>query len=260
MINWELDYKVIDMHTHMGASNILYSPYRTADSMVEAMDDCNIEFVVCNHFEDLHGTGGHVKITEAMNKYPDRFKGYYCANPQLPFDRDAIHKAFQENPGFVGFKLGPDYHRTPLTHPDYAPIMELADDCKMLVLCHTFADATSGYCCNDAKEVEGVVSRYPNIRFLMGHSIQGQTDWAIEIAKKYPNAYLELCDTCRLNGMVEKMARSSGAEKMVYGTDAPLQTHNFQMGCVIGARISDEEKKLILRDNALRLLATTGRP
>ena len=260
MINWDLDYKVIDMHTHMGAWSHMYSPDKDADGMVRSMDDSNVDFIVCCHFEDIDGLGDHVKIVDAMNKYPDRIKGYYCANPLHPFDKDKIHKAFQENPGFVGFKVGPDYHRTPLTHERYAPIMELAHDCGMLMLSHTFADATSGYCCNDAKEVEGVIARYPNIRFLMGHSIQGQTDWAIEIAKKYPNAYLELCDTCRLNGMVEKMVRQVGAEKVIYGTDAPLQTHDFQMGCVIGAKISDEEKKLILRDNALRLLATTGRP
>lgn len=260
MINWELDYKVIDMHTHMGGSNILYTPGTDADSMVKAMDDSNVEFVVCNHLEDLHGIGNHIKIIDAMNRYPDRFKGYYCANPLLAFDKEEIHRTFQENPGFMGFKVGPDYHRTPLTHPDYAPIMELAHDCRMLMLSHTFADATSGVSCNDAKEVEGVIARYPNITFLMGHSIQGQVDWAIEIARKHPNAYLELCDTCRLNGMVEKMVRQVGAQKVVFGTDAPLQGHIFQMGCVIGAKITDEEKRLILRDNALRILASVGRP
>ena len=260
MINWDLDYKVIDIHTNMGCEPPLFTPFTDADSMVKTMDESNVEFVVCNHLEDLFGTGGHRKIIDTMNRYPDRFKGYYCANPLLPFDKEEIHKTFQENPGFMGFKVGPDYHRTPLTHPDYAPIMELAHDCRMMVLSHTFTAATSGVCCNDAKEVEGVVARYPNITFLMGHSIQGQVDWAIQIAKKYPNAYLELCDTCRLNGMVEKMVREVGAEKVLFGTDAPLQSHNFQMGCVIGARISDAEKKLILRDNALRILASVGRP
>ena len=260
MINWDLDYRVIDMHTHMGCQMPLYTPHTDADSMVQTMDDSNIDFVVCNHIEDLFGTGGHRGIIDAMNRYPDRFKGYYCANPILGIDRDEIHKTFQENPGFAGFKVGPDYHRTPLTHEDYAPIMELAHDCRMLMLSHTFSIAGSGKKCNDAIEVEGVVARYPNITFLMGHCIQGQLDWAIEIAKKYPNAYLEVCDTCRLHGAVEKMVRQAGAEKVVFGTDAPMQTYHFQMGCVIGAKISDEEKKLILRDNALRILSAVGRP
>lgn len=260
MIKWDLDYQVIDIHTHMGSESPLYTPLTDADGMVKAMDNSNVEFVVCNHLEDLFGIGEHRKIIDAMNRYPNRFKGYYCANPILGIDADEVHKTFQENPGFVGFKVGPDYHRRPLTHADYAPIMELAHENHMLMLSHTFSAATSGFSCNDAKEVEGVVARYPNITFLMGHSIQGQVDQAIEIARKYPNAYLELCDTCRLNGVVEKMVREVGAEKVVFGTDAPLQTHDFQMGCVIGAKISDEEKKLILRDNALRLLSSVGRP
>lgn len=260
MINWNLDYQVIDMHTHMGAEYPLYTPGTDADTMVKTMDDSNVEFVVCNHLEDLMCAGGHDKIIDAMKRYPDRFKGYYCANPIFGIDREEIHNTFRDNPGFVGFKVGPDYHRTPLTHPDYAPIMELAHDCRMLMLSHTFSAATSGFSCNSAGEVEGVVARYPNITFLMGHSIQGQVDWAIEIAKKYPNAYLELCDTCRLSGVVEKMVRQAGAEKVVFGTDAPLQTHHFQMGCVIGAKISPEEKRMILRDNALRILSSVGRP
>lgn len=260
MIKWDLDYQVIDMHTHMGNGLPMYIPGTDADSMVKAMDDCNVEFVVCNHLDDTFSNGNHVKLIDAMTRYPDRFKGYYLADPQKPFDKEDVRRKFLENPGFVGFKVGPDYHRTPLTHPNYAPIMEFAHDHRMLMLSHTFAAATTGYSCNDAKEVEGVVSRYPNITFLMGHSIQGQVDWAIEIAGKYPNAYLELCDTCRLNGVVEKMVQKVGAEKVVFGTDAPLQTHNFQMGCVIGAKISDAEKKLILRDNALRILSSVGRP
>ena len=56
------------------------------------------------------------------------------------------------------------------------------------------------------------------------------------------------------------MVHQVGAKQVIFGTDAPMQTHNFQMGCVIGAKISDMEKKLILRDNALRILASTGRP
>ena len=93
----------------------------------------------------------------------------------------------------------------------------------------------------------------------MGHSIQGQVDEAIEIARYYPNAYLDLVDTCRLNGVVEKMVERAGAKKVIFGTDAPMQGYHFQLGAVIGARITPEDRKLILRDNALQILhnATT---
>ena len=261
MINWNLDYKVIDFHTHMGLEYCLYYPDHDADSMVKTMDECNVEFIVSSPCEDLFdGDSKRFQITNAMKRHPDRIKGYYCVNPLLGVSVDDIKRAFADNPGYVGLKFLPDYHRTNLTDEVYRPAMELANEYGMLVLSHTWGVSMNGESCNSADKVVGILERYPNITFIMGHSIQGQVDDAIEIAKKYKNAYLDLCDTCRLNGVVEKMVREAGSNKVVFGTDAPMQSHNFQMGCVIGAKISDADKKLILRDNALRILKTTGRP
>ena len=82
----------------------------------------------------------------------------------------------------------------------------------------------------------------------------GTADIAIEIAKDYENAYLDLCDTGRFNGIIEKMVSAVGAEKVLYATDAPMQGYRFIQGAVLAADITDAEKKLIFRDNALRLL------
>lgn len=260
-MNWELDYKVIDMHTHMGLEYCLYYPCHDADGMVKCMDEANIDFIISAPCEDLFdGDSRREQIVDAMRRYPGRIKGYYSVNPLLGVDPDAIDRDVQINPGYVGLKFLPDYHRTALTSPVYAPALEYADDHHMLVLSHTWGVSMNGESCNSADKVIGVLERYKNIRFLMGHSIQGQVDDAIEIAAHYPNAYLELCDTCRLNGVVEKMVKKAGAEKIVFGTDAPMQSFNFQLGAVLGARITPEERRLILKGNALRILEETGRP
>ena len=260
MINWNIDYKVIDFHTHMGLEYCLYYPDHDADSMVKNMDEANIEFIVSSPCEDLFdGDSRRQQITDAMKRYPERIKGYYCVNPKLGIDVEEIKRAFKENPGYVGLKFLPDYHRTALTDDVYAPALELANKHKMLVLSHTWGVSMNGESCNSADKVIGVLERYPDITFIMGHSIQGQVDDAIAIAKKYPNAYLDLCDTGRLNGVIEKMVKEIGANKVIFGTDAPMQSHFFQMGCVLGAKITEEEKRLILRENALRILNTVGR-
>lgn len=261
MINFDIDYKVIDFHTHMGLEYCLYYPDSDADSMVKTMDECGVEFIVSAPCEDLFdGEGKREQITDAMKKHPDRIKGYYSVNPTLGIDVKDIKQAFLQNSGYVGLKFLPDYHRTELTSDTYAPVLEFANEHRMLVLSHTWGVSMNGESCNSADKITAVLEKYPNITFIMGHSIQGQVDLAIEIAKKYENAYLDTCDTCRLNGVVEKMVRGAGAHKVVFGTDAPMQSHLFQMGCVLGAKISDSDKKLILRDNALRILESTGRP
>lgn len=260
-MNWNLDYKAIDMHTHIGLEYCLYYPDSDIDGMVRAMDEANVEFILTAPCEDLFDASSQRKqIVEAMEKYPDRFKGYYSVNPLLGIDVKEIEEAFRKNPGYVGLKFLPDYHRSILSGSTYQPVFEFANEHRMLVLSHTWGVSMNGESCNSADKIVDVLEKYPNITLIMGHSVQGQVDDAIEIAKTYRNAYLDLCDTGRLNGVIEKMVREVGSEKVVFGTDLPMQGYPFQMGAVIGAKISEEDKKNILRNNALRILDSVGRP
>ena len=54
--------------------------------------------------------------------------------------------------------------------------------------------------------------------------------------------------------MIEKMVDGVGADRVLYATDAPLQGYRFIQGAVFSADITDAQKRMILRDNAARLL------
>ena len=255
MKQWSVDYPLIDIHTHMGPEYCIYYPAHDADSMVAYMDECGIELIISSPCEDLFVSGSKRRdITEAMRRYPDRIKGYFGFNPNAGTTVREMEQAFAENPGYVGLKLLPDYHRTFLTDPKYQDAMAFANERGLLVLCHTWGVSMNGEQCNSADKIRWLVERYPRLQFIMGHSIQGQTELAIEIANDHDNAYLDLCDTGRFNGMVEKMVRAVGAEKVLYATDAPMQGYRFIQGAVFAADITDAQRKLIFRDNARRLL------
>ncbi len=255
MMQWTTDYKFIDTHTHMGPQYPVYVPYNDADSMVRYMDECNIEMIFSAPMEDLM-TAGSLRhdITDAMRRYPDRIKGYYSINPNDAPSIAQMEKDFRENPGYIGLKFLPDYHRTFITDKSYADSLAFANERGLILLSHTWGISMNGEQCNSAEKILYLVEKYPNIQFIMGHSIQGQTELAIDIAKDHDNAYLDLCDTGRFYGMVEKMVAAVGAEKVLYATDAPLQGYRFIQGAVFAADITDRERKLIFRDNALRLL------
>jgi len=249
------------MHTHMGPEYPLYYPDSDAAGMVKFLDEANVEFIISTPCEDLFiPDAKREEITGAMDRYPGRIKGYYGVFPKADITIESIGDAFIEYPGYAGLKLLPDYHRTNLTDSAYAPFFELADRFNMLVLSHTWGLSMNGETCNSADKVAVILDKYPNIRFLMGHSIQGQIDDAIELAAAYPNAYLDLCDTGRINGVIEKMAKKAGAQKVVFGTDLPMQSTWYILGACLNARIGSEELRLILRENALRILSETGRP
>ena len=100
MIDWKVDYPLIDIHTHMGPEYCIYYPEHDADSMVRYMDECNIQLIVSSPCEDLFVRGCQRKdITTAMKVYPDRIKGYYGINPNDCPTIAQIEKDFRENPG-----------------------------------------------------------------------------------------------------------------------------------------------------------------
>lgn len=254
------NFGVIDVHTHMGMEYCVCYPDHDADGMVRHMDADGIETIFCSPVEDLfNGSSRREMILDAMRRYPSRIRGYYCVNPQLGVDVGEIDRTFRENPGYVGLKFLPDYHRVNLTDELYRPAFEYADSQGMLILSHTWGVSMNGESCNSADKVVALMEKYRNITFIMGHSCQGQVDDAIRVAKTYRNAYLDLCDTGRLNGVIEKMVRLAGPQKVLFGTDAPMQSFTFVMGAVLGAAITDDEKKMILRENALRILGHVGR-
>ena len=255
MMKWTTDYKMIDIHTHMGPEYCIYYPEHDVDGMVKYMDECGIEMIVSSPCEDLFVSGCKRRnITEAMRRYPDRIKGYFAFNPNEQIPSVELERHFRENEGYVGLKLLPDYHRTYLTDSKYADALAFANERKLIVLCHTWGVSMNGEQCNSADKIIILLEKYPDLKFIMGHSIQGQTDLAIDIAKKYDNAYLDLCDTGRFNGMIERMVKGAGAEKVLYATDAPMQGYRFIQGAVFAADITDEQRKLIFRDNAVKLL------
>jgi len=261
VIRFDLDYKIIDMHTHMGQQYPLYYPEHDADSMVRFMDEAGVELIISCPCEDLFTPGmKRRQIIDAMTKYPGRIKGYYGVSPLSQINLNDIKAAFVSNKGFAGIKVLPDYHRTALTSAVYAPVFEFADEYKLLVLSHTWDVSMNGESCNSADKVVEILEKYKNMTFIMGHSIQGQADLAIEIAKSYHNSYLDTCDTCRLNGLIEKIVDRVGAQRLVFGTDFPMQGTYHQLGAVLGARITDKDRKMILRDNALRIMTQPGRP
>jgi predicted TIM-barrel fold metal-dependent hydrolase len=56
------------------------------------------------------------------------------------------------------------------------------------------------------------------------------------------------------SGLIEWAVKEIGADRIFYGTDSPLYFAPMQRARVEHAEISDEDKRLILRENALARL------
>ena len=99
----------------------------------------------------------------------------------------------------------------------------------------------------------------PQVTFLAGHSGHGEFDKCMNVARSNANVYLELTAAYSIAGLIKRMVETVGAHKIVFGVDLPWFDPHYAIGCIVMAHISDQARRAILRENALRLLTPRQR-
>lgn len=265
---------IIDMHGHVGPFYGCYLPSSPLDKMRHRLKRCGVERIICSHHSALAcdvERGNHL-MQEVVKAHPDEFLAYWVINPHYPEITARDLKAFDTRTGFVGLKFWPDYHLVPVNSPKYDSALKYADERGLLVLVHTFGESPF-----DAPALLGeVAERYPNARFLMGHSGYGEWEKSVSIARDLANVYLDLTSVVQaidfsqmpggslmpaapslsphVNGLIEYMVNTAGSKKVVFGSDLPWYSQHYHAGAVLFARISDDARHDILHRNAERLL------
>jgi len=244
---------IIDAHTHMGPYYNFHIPYNDSDGMVEVMDRMGVS---------LACTSPHIGITpdfvmgndiayEAMQKHTGRFFGYITINPNYPEDiMPELERCYKM--GMRGIKLHPSLHGYPADGANFKQMWEFASEKKLPVLSHTWAgDRTC------SPTIMGkLADEYPSVPILLGHS-GGTMDGfreSIEAAKNRENIFLETCCSAIFHGITEMLVNGVGANKIVFGSDMPFVNANAQIGKILYARISDEDKLKILGLNMAKIL------
>ena len=248
------DCPVYDMHGHMGPFSGIWFPRPSPEGMIRAMDNAGVKLLCFTPHDALFAPEiGNATSIEAVRKFPNRLRAYMAINPHYPeFIARDIGAFGEYTDVFVGVKLLADYHKIPITAPAYESALKFADERRLLVLAHTWGDSTY----NGAEQCRTVSRQYPNIAFVLGHSLHGAWDDAIAIAKEFPHVYLDLCavlDDDR--GVIEKFVEEGLSERMLFGTDLPWFAPHCGIGAILSADITDEDRRRILSRNAQKLLS-----
>ncbi len=246
---------VIDMHTHPGPYKAIYFPNGAPEKMIQTMDRCGVRLIVAvSHAALCDPRRGNAFTENMINQFPGRVLGYWSVNPNYPEQVKQDVADFDNHLGFVGFKFLADYHRYPITGDNYRPALEYANEHRLLVLLHTW-----GHSDYDSPTMVGeLAEKYPHTTLRMAHCGYGEWDESIRVANEFDNAWLELTGAHNANGVVERLVAGSGSEKILYGTDLPWFDPHYVIGCVLFARITDEDRRNILYQNAEKLLAPFG--
>lgn len=252
--------QVIDAHAHIGLSVWNYIPYPTAEDVLATMDRLGIAKTCVSSFLALFydHQAGNDEIMAAIDKYPDRIVGYAVVNPHYADDAWAEMERCFRHPGMKGIKIHPAsyVHDYPINGPKYRPVWEFATRYGYPVLTHA-GPATERHTCGPDLIAE-VAREYPQVKLIVGHT-GGYDAWDaldnhIDLILKYDNLWTDFSGTARFYGVVDYLVKRLGSDRIMFGSDATDLSMEAELGAVVYAHISDDDKEKILGRNAARLL------
>jgi len=191
-------------------------------------------------------------VMEVARHMPDRYVGFCYLNPTYHDESQReIDRCIVEG-GMGGIKL---WIAIPCSNPCVFPIVERAIELSVPIVQHTWLKATGNYPYESTPyDFAELAARYPEAKLMMGHT-GGDWELGIKLIRHLPNTYADICGGNPAAGIVEMCVRELGAERVLYGSDAPGRSFASQIAKVYGAAITDTERALVLGQNMERLLA-----
>lgn len=162
-------------------------------------------------------------------------------------------EAMLQRPRCVGIKIHPEEHVYPIAEHGRS-LFEFAARHRAVVLGHS--SERNSLCADYVRWA----NEFPEMRLILAHIGCGwDNDLTHQVrgiqASRHGNVFADTSSARSItSGLIEFAVCEVGAEKVLFGTDAPLYSTAMQRARIDHAEVSDRDKRLILRDNAVSLL------
>lgn len=229
---------IIDSHVHIGSLIKFNMP---KEMVIESMKKYNIDFSLISNIE-----GAEVDCDQEPIKIEDQHSQEEINKSAIDFARnnkdkigvllwtrprnESATKEFEDliinNRDIVyGIKVHPFHSKIPFDSDKVQEYIKIAQKYNLPVLTHTANDD-----CSSPRRVYEMALKYPKVKFIMGHMGLGtNNEEAIDYISKLPNLYGDT--TWVLPDKAEKMIKKCGADKLLFGSDNPidgLDTYNHK--------------------------------
>ena len=170
-------------------------------------------------------------------------------NPAVPGDADMAERMLRRYRNHIAcMKVHPQTALIPLGDPRYEPYLQL---CKAYGL--TLAVHTEPGCYSSMNSLAAMAVSHPEVNFVAVHmELRGDHSQAMRFIASLPNLF---GDTTFVPASDVRMAIDRcGAEKIVFGSDAPILSERY--GATIEklqSMLSSQEIQQVFQSNAIRL-------
>ena len=251
----------IDVHAHYGPylnSNPLTNRFMTADVdyVLERAREANTEWSVVSPLAAMMPRGGGDPV--AANRDAARIVAetegllqWVVVDPLKP---DTLGQADEmlRLPKCVGIKIHPEEHVYPVTEHG-RPIFELAARHGTVVLSH------SGEQNSLPADLVRFADDFPGTSLILAHLGCGwDADLSHQVraiqASRHGNVFADTSSGSSLvPRLIEWAVDEVGPDRLLYGSDIPCNDAPMQRARINHAGISEEARRMILRENAVKL-------
>lgn len=153
----------------------------------------------------------------------------------------------------VGIKIHPEAHCYPIAEHGRR-IFEFAAERRAVVLTHSSEQNSL------AADFVPLANEFPEVRIILAHigcGWDGDPTHQVRAIQqcRHGNVYADTSSASSITPhLIEWAVEEIGADRVLFGTDTPLYFAPMQRARIDQADLSDEQKRLILRDNAQQIL------
>lgn len=219
---------IIDTHLHYGNYGQFHLNHNT---LQQQMDENGIGKGIISSIEcceylaekdelmpkQISQLKANQELLEAVKTTKERFYLSFWCKPATENNIDEVYTFIRDNREYVkGLKLHPFYSRMALEDNRYDSYIDIAGQLNLPVSVHTANDKLS-----NPMQLLSMAKRFPKVYFIMVHlGLCSDNELAIDCLAKADNL---IGDTTWVPyDKVKKAIRVCGSEKMIFGSDAPI--------------------------------------
>ena len=239
--------RIIDAHCHVGQGK---HKQQTVAELLRSMDENHIERAVIVPVEEeiaFHNEAGNAGVLEAVKGSGGRLAGFAVVNPWSGRQGIDMVRRYLDA-GLRGVKLNTALHGLYLHDELVLELVAGVRDYQVPFFVHT---GTPMYAL--PMHLRELAREFPDLNFIMGH--MGAYDFVSDYPRAIEglrNIYLDTSLT--LSNFIKPAVATAGADRVIFGSDAPRSTQKFELENVLRAIDDPEVLDQVLYRNINRLL------